>query len=424
MTAPRLRKRISLWAIAIGALLLVWAGSLIYLKYPRHYPSTGDALLDAYLAVANNDGEIPKDKLPKLEARFGSDPHYWELLFTSLTLYSDSAEYVGEKDYVDPIDEYIEQVRQGKRPMSVPILKNYVARREFDWRREYNDSDPPSIAQPTNPTGAQVLVWQAKVDRAASGSIDQIHGGERDKLYAELTRLSPLHSETYYRLARLEYMRNHYSQALDYIARGNLSPHQLRIRPYPFEPYRRAFDAMSPLRKHPRIALLAECDYTLTGGIGGYSAMQRVLCFEAVAKNDRRGLNILHAMTCALGRRAAADTYPGESYVSVATFEVHQAKNLPGLSHKQITDLTKLETLLNKQETELHWIDSNSPMSHYLGSNVGLLAILRGPRYYEETPSTLAFNDEVWKSTEYRKRVLPLYDQIATFDFVTMSFKP
>jgi hypothetical protein len=71
-------------ALLTGGIL--WAGVLYFISHrPNNYPSTGDSLLDFYLAHVSADGGFGGPDMKEFEQKFGSDPGFWDLkLFPSL----------------------------------------------------------------------------------------------------------------------------------------------------------------------------------------------------------------------------------------------------------------------------------------------------------------------------------------------------
>jgi len=410
--APRARTRRWLWLL-FGA-LAVWLAALVYYTFGvPHAVIHGDPLLDMYLSALSPTGDIQDDTLNKWNSMFPDDPHTTDL---SVLEWSSQLKWDDELDYIRDL------LKDGYE-VSPAVRLIYLRQREAQWNaaaKAYANS--PKIDRNHRPppeVQSQLYVdWECAVCK----EVDQAHRAERDKLYADLQQAAPKASIVWYTAANLAFMRGDNARAIDLLGKGNAAPDNTNLQPYPIPLFVHDLRTAGPLSKDVRAANLT--GVLVANSLPNFIEMKRMhrsLWDWVVQRNDRNSLNVLHQYAC---RVATTDdgvfinALVAQMLIGIECTDIQKLGKLTASEQQAVTDLVTKQV---KVKGDIRSVTRNNPYQ-FTSQKPSLLDYLHmnsGGRY-----SKLELDSEIYEQHELVTKVFPQIEDIARFDFVTMSFKP
>lgn len=442
--------RLVLIGLPLAALAACFALAGSYRPAP---PQTGDKLLDAFAAEFDQPGLLPWSSatlaaintspgqllklqlglfnpdsprsayrapsvLDQIDPALASDPRYWELLARSgrLNLWHDlhsDLQPRGENLKLAVLDE--------ARARGVANTSLLIARLDAA-DRWYSSSGPGDSAPGGNKVTWPVEQWQQREQRFREAS-----AGELDTLLNELLRTGAGDAAASYVAARDETERGNYDRAAQLLAQGNRltqCSNFTTIDPATF------WQTASP----PGYTWLIENQV-----LGNYYARSlpnyirwkdfvKKLAMTAAQRGDRQGLQEVHDFACRFARNGSPNTMGN---LVGAVMCGLPASALQDLSPKPLTtaDLqglgeqhalrAKFKALAKGQNRSIAL--PNLMQDHGLGMLCGMLS-------NGDTTSLdmlkLGHDEELKEVAFARDQFGPLWDEMARFDYRTMSFTP
>jgi len=432
-------------AVLILAPLLVWLTIVIAALGMHARPvATGDKLLDRYLQELVNRGLVlppPADTSQKpmllddsviavWEPEFGNDPRYWQLRFLAARDPENKTVSPVAKVAVNANYCYLEEARR-RGVADCRTLYFLLTAYDMAW----NGESIRSLGQRA-PTYSKDPAGHLAFVKAIRRETDRLHGGETDKLLAEIHAASEPDAQALFGAAAIECERGHAEQAAADLNQCSALTNVEWALPFPFDELRRKMYRGVPVCGDKLLTgALCSKEGVLAGTeipcfIQGKSAL-RSLLYDALLRGDMRTLGELHNYTCRLG--CASNATVMESLVAeimtdaIATSAASTHPPPSGTSAAQA--LSKVCAMRVRMSQQFQAIIKPGPPAFLSNPQdwrnlPGLLLLVvangRGPEAVRMA-EMYSYSDS--EERELVKRIPPLFHELERFDYETMSWK-
>jgi len=406
-------RRVPKWAWWLAAALALWLGSIAFVQLRPKPPSTGDALLDLYLAHADEHGGVSLSLLDRWKPRFIHDPRYWELRY----LVSTDEAVAG--DHLKEIDQYITDAQERGDKLSVALITKGVDLAEGKWFDEIPRSNKTWTSAMNKLPVKEKHKLSVTSKRKTCDQVDAVHRQERDALYAFLRKAAPDESSTWNRQAELDYFRGDERGALADIERWNHASHVEDEQPFPVDVYRRNLRAAKPDPRYLSASMLSQA--ADLGDFITVKTMHYGLWDEALEHKDRAAMNKLHLMACRLARRDPTNLIGPLVAVVLLRYECRSFFSSQTLTPQEQSRFASYSAKLDRLRNDCRALTKAARPG--FTSNPTPIKQLRMQLGGERYANGMLMEDAVWEAQQVQSKVLPQIDELAEFDFATLDWK-
>lgn len=399
----RPRRRIPTWGWLLAGIAAAWLVVTLVVGSMLEAPTTtGDPLLDYYLAHADPEGVIPEELFPDLEQQFADNPRLWDI-------YSISG--AGEaKGY----DDYFGTAKSKYWPLSPAILDSYIFWKEREWGNGQEESE----VRQGQLTKDERLRRSVERLRRSSAVIDRKHAAERDELYAKLAAAAPEVSWTWYRQALLHFQRDDYELAIASLNKGNAAELNHSHEYFPIVQYHHDLRHGGPLAAHPRAWVIANPAQLAQPDMVRIKRMHNWLFSEALSKRDADALLALHIFACRIGKMENGKAIAPLVAVTLLKHEVGEL-GAAKLEERVNGAVSELGSKADKVKQLAKSLYSNSPAEQWINNGPSprqLISMQLGKFHQNE----IMHEDHLWLHQHYSEQIIPLLEEIEQFDFAAL----